>query len=176
MTKKTRRSFFKQVGAALAAGTFSDTLSSHAENNETTHGTQRKIHGRKASFYGSGTRSDPKPSRNLRALDDIYGKDVWNYFCAMPDTSLRGTTVLVVNELNKKAAILVVADYGPNQRSHPDRVIDVSDYSARRGGLDFHANGLTPVSVYIFERDEKPKLGPMKKYEVREKEVVLEYN
>ncbi len=113
-----------------------------------------------ASYYGKGTRGDPKPSRALRKFDDVYGPKAWSYFCAMPDTKIRGRLVLTVNKKNRKAAVVVVADYGPNQRVHPERKIDNSDHVA--GDLGYREDGLAPSVNYVVKG--RVPLGKVKNY------------
>ncbi|MBI5347306.1 MAG: hypothetical protein HZB66_01710 [Candidatus Aenigmarchaeota archaeon] len=113
-----------------------------------------------ASYYGKGTRSDPKPISALRRFDDFYGSRAWNYFCAMPDTKIRGRPVLTVNRKNGMAAVVVVADYGPNQRVHPERKIDNSDHVAKE--LEYKRDGVVPSKNYVIKG--KIPLGPIESY------------
>ncbi len=111
-----------------------------------------------ASYYGKGTKRDPKPHRNLSRLDDTYGASVWNYFCAMPNRhgELIGKKVRVNVPSKKRSAILVVADNGPNQKIHPDRRIDISYHAA--GYLGFRREGVARVEVEFVQKNEK--IGP----------------
>ncbi len=135
------------AAAALAAWLFSVPCGDAKTDNSHESYVKRIVNGN-ASFYGRGSRRDPKP-RTLRKLDDRYGDAVWEWFCAMPDSSLYGKPVLVVNRNNGKAAVVAVADFGPDQRVHPDRKIDNSYYVA--GELGYRRDGIAPAEIYVLQ-------------------------
>lgn len=111
-----------------------------------------------ASYYGRGSRRDPKPALHLRRLDDTYGNSVWDYFCAMPNRKggLIGKKVRVDIPSKRKSVVLVVADDGPDQRVHPNRKIDISHHAA--GYLGFRRDGLAKVRISFVPKYEK--IGP----------------
>jgi rare lipoprotein A len=87
----------------------------------------------KASYYGDEFHGD------TTASGDIYDQ---NEFTAAHRTLPFGTSVLVVNEKNKKQIVVSINDRGPYRKN---RIIDLSVAAAMKIGM--YEGGIAPVKV-----------------------------
>lgn len=98
-----------------------------------TESMERDIHRGKASYYSynlcMNKESNAIRGRNWDCIEgeiliaEDYGKD--QLFCATRDFP-RYSILLVKNIKNGKYVTCKVLDYGPDEKIHPDRIIDLS--------------------------------------------------